>query len=327
MGRPAGTGARVVGLDIGGSKVHGVLLEDDEVRGEIRLPARPGADGVVDAAVEAVRLLAGTGPVDGVGLGLPGVVAPGTGVVEHAVNLGIVRPEPVGARLSDRLAVPVVVENDLTVAALGAARVTGLGDDLAYLALGTGVAAGLLLDGHLRRGHRGAAGEIGHVPYVPDGHPCACGQRGCLEMYASGSALDAVWTSRTDRPAPADLFAAAAEGDARAVALRDRFADAVAAAVQILVLTTDVRRVVLGGGVSHVGEPLLTAVVGACRRRAERSPFLTSLDVAGRVLLTPAGVAVAPLGAALALAGPTPGRAPTGAAPGVLDAAVAGEVR
>ena len=86
--------------------------------------------------------------------------------------------------------------------------------DLAFLALGTGLAAGLLLEGRLRRGSTGGAGEIGHLTLVPDGLPCKCGQLGCLEQYASGSALDTAWPSRYGRPAPEELFAAAEAGDA-----------------------------------------------------------------------------------------------------------------
>lgn len=303
-------GSWVAGLDVGGSKIHAVLVHDGVVVADRRLPVRRGAEGVVAAAAEAVEALCAQTPgapavrgLVGVGMGVPGIVDAEHGTVAHAVNLDVVTAAPVGPRLAARLGVPVRVENDLNVAALGASHLLGLGGDLAYLALGTGMAAGLLLDGRLRRGHLGAAGEIGHVPYRPDGAPCACGQHGCLEVHASGSALDAAWTSRSGAPAPADLFLAAAEGDERARRLVEEFADAVATAVQILVLTVDVEHVVLGGGVSEVGEPLLDAVREACRRRASGSAFLRTLGIAERVRLAPSGAVVAPVGAALAAAG------------------------
>jgi predicted NBD/HSP70 family sugar kinase len=303
-GAVGGPGA-VVGLDIGGSKIHGVLVVGGEVVGQRRCVVRHGAQGVVDSAADAVRALLddarGAGvPVrlEAVGAGVPGIVAPGRGTVQHAVNLGVVDAAPVGPDLAGRLGVPVVVENDLNVAALGAARTLGLGEDLAYLALGTGLAAGLLVDGRLRRGSVGAAGEIGHVPYRDGGRPCPCGQRGCLEQYASGSAVDA-WAA-DDVPGPARLLTLAAAGDVAAVRARDELADAVAFAVQVLVLTTDVRHVVLGGGVAQVGAPLLDAVLSATRRRAEVSPFLATLRVAERLRLAGTGVPVAPVGAAVA---------------------------
>lgn len=300
-----------VGLDVGGTKVLGVLLEGDQVRRTLRLPTRHGIDGVLTTAGEAVSDLCAShgcapGDLAGVGLCLPGIVDPRTGTVAHAVNLGIDGPEvPVGPLLSARLGgVPVAVENDLNAAALGAADVLELAD-MAFLALGTGVAAGLVLDGRLRRGHVGAAGEIGHLPYLPGGAVCACGQRGCLELYASGSALDAAWTATGAGTPTSELFAAVAEGDPVAAAVLEEFADAVAAAVRILVLGCDVQHVVLGGGVAQAGDPLRAAVTAALERQTAGSPFLRSLAIPGRVTIVPAGVPVGPIGAALATHGDT----------------------
>lgn len=311
----AATGARgpawSVGLDIGGTKVLGVAVDPDGVlRHEVRTATVRGLDGVVSGAVDAVERLAAqagvaVGELAGIGVGVPGVVDPKDGSVEHAVNLGIAGRVPLATHLADRLggAVPVRVENDLNVGVVGAAAATngahGHAPDVAFLALGTGVAAGLLLDGRLRRGARGSAGEIGHLTLVPDGLPCKCGRAGCLEQYASGSALDAAWPSTDGRPSPALVFEAADAGDVAALALRERFAGAVGAAVRILVLTCDVDRVVIGGGVSAIGEPLLDVVRAALREESRQSPFLASLDLAERVSLAPAGVPVGALGAAL----------------------------
>jgi predicted NBD/HSP70 family sugar kinase len=171
--------------------------------------------------------------------------------------------------------------------------------DLAFLALGTGLAAGLVLDGRLRRGASGVAGEIGHLVHVPGGLPCPCGQRGCLEQYASGGALSAAWPGPGDRPAPVALFEAADSGDAGAVAVRDRFAGAVAAAVRVLLLTTDVAHVVVGGGVSELGDPLLRVVRARLDDEARDSAFLAAMHMAERVTLAPRGVPVGAVGAAL----------------------------
>ena len=210
--------------------------------------------------VHALLAAAGVAPVAlaGISIGVPGVVDPATRTVAHAVHLGFpAASTPLASLLAAQLdGVPIRAENDLTVAALGAARAVGGQDpgdriaDLAYLALGAGIAAGFLLDGRLRWGAFGGAGEIGHIPFVADGPVRACGQRGCLERYASGASLDARWPCRADVPAHVALFATAAAGDPAAVALRDEFVLAVAAAVRILVLTTDVACVFLGGGVS-----------------------------------------------------------------------------
>ncbi|HEY0217032.1 MAG TPA: ROK family protein [Cellulomonas sp.] len=322
---PPGPRGWSVGLDIGGTKTLGVLVRPDgTVHGEpLRLPTERGAQAVVATAVEAVRRLVasapgpvggsasgspgavggaglGLGDLVGVGIGLPGVVHPGSGRVEHAVNLGIEAGVPLADAVSAALGVPVRLENDLNVAALGAAHLLDEpAPDLAFLALGTGLAAGLVLDGRLRRGSHGAAGEIGHLVHVRDGLPCPCGQRGCLEQYASGSAIGAAWPTTDGRPAPVALFEAAEAGDPAALAVRGRFADAVAAAVRVLLLSTDVAHVVIGGGVSDLGEPLLRVVRAELDRAAQGSAFVAAMEMAGRVSLAPRGVPVGAVGAAL----------------------------
>ena len=303
----ASDGGWSVGLDIGGTKVLGVVLDRAaEVRATLRVPTERGTDGVVRSSAAVVEQLCATvglaaADLTGVGAGVPGLVDPETGEVTHAVNLGIhERGVLLAPLLSASLGgVPVCVDNDANVAALGAARVLDLRGDLAFLALGTGVAAGLLLGGEPRRGARGGAGEIGHLPYDPAGPACPCGQRGCLELYASGSALDATWPLRNGGPAAAEVFAAAADGDETARRVRDDFAAAVGAAVRSLVLTCDVDHVVLGGGVAEIGTPLLDAVTEQLSRQGEGSPFLRSLSIPGRLRIVPPGVPVAPIGAAL----------------------------
>jgi len=300
-GRGAGWSA---GLDIGGTKVLGVLVGPDGRLGpSLRAASRQGGEGVARTVGEVTRQLADRVgvAVTRVGIGLPGIVDAARGEVARAVNLGIGGAVPLAGMVSDELGgVPVALENDLNCAALGTAHASGRPDaDLALLALGTGVAAGLLLDGALRRGASRAAGEIGHVVYIPDGRACPCGQRGCLERYASGSALAAQWPARDGVPAPLALFDAADAGDVYAVAVRDEFVCAVAAAVRMLVLTCDVGQVVLGGGGSELRERLAGPVRAELAREAECSEFLAAMDVSRRVTLAPAGVPVGAVGAAL----------------------------
>ena len=291
-----------IGLDIGATKTLGVVVDEQgAIRASVRRQTIPGAPGVLATAAEVVEALrrevgdAAGGPI---GVGVPGLVDTRGGAVKHAVNLGVDGDWlPVGPLLAELVGVPVLVENDVNAAALGAVALSGA-DDLVYLSLGTGLAAGLVLDGRLRRGDHGAAGEIGHLPVDPAGRLCSCGQRGCLETVASGSALAAAWPSG-DQPAAEALFAAAAAGDRAAAAVRDRFADGVAEAVRVLSLSVDPRTVVLGGGVAQLGERLLTAVTEALRRQTAHSPFLASLDLAGRVSVVPADHPVAAVGAAM----------------------------
>jgi len=292
-----------VGLDIGATKILGAVIDaDGTVITQTRQDTRPGPDGVLDAATSVLDLLAVA--LDGalpshIGIGIPGIVDRGRGTVAHAVNLGLGGEWfPLADRLADRTGATVIVENDLNAATWGAHVLSGA-DDLAYLALGTGLAAGFVLSGTLRRGVHGAAGEIGHVPVDPAGALCSCGQRGCLELRASGSALSAAWPTQPGVPPAEALFAAAAAGNTEAVAARDRFAAGVADAIRMLALAVDPGAIIIGGGVAHVGEPLLAAVTAALRAQASSSPFLAALGLADRLRLLPGQLPVGAIGAAL----------------------------
>ncbi len=293
-----------VGVDIGGTKTEAVAIDDAGlVIDEVRVATGFGEEAVIASTVAAVTGLAdrlGTTPAGfrAIGVGVPGAVDPASGRVAHAVNLGL-DGLALGAELAARLGVRVRLENDVNVAALGAFHLLGHGPErsMAYLNLGTGLAAGLVLGGRLWRGSRGTAGEIGHIPVDPSGDLCSCGQRGCLELLASGSAVARQWPTKHPRPVQ-DLFEAAAAGDALAIEVRQRFIDNVASAVRVLVLTVDVDDVVIGGGITSLGVPLLDAIQGVLAGWSAQSQFLASLELASRVGLAPAGP-VASVGAAL----------------------------
>ncbi|MEO9322464.1 ROK family protein [Nocardioides sp. C4-1] len=290
-----------VGLDIGATKVLGVVLDDSgRVIAQVREPSAQGVDGVVATAakvVDALRDATGASPRGPIGVGVPGLVDVASGSVQHAVNLGLDDQAPLRDLLADRLDHPVVLENDVNAATLGAAEATGA-RDLALISVGTGLAAGLVLDGVLRRGVHAAAGEIGHVPVDPAGRRCECGQVGCLETIASGSAVARAWPSAVRPPAVA-LFAAAEAGDTDALAVRDALAGGIAAAVRMLCLAVDVDHVVLGGGVAQLGEPLAEVVRRALRDQARDSAFLSVLGLAERISVVPSDIPVAAVGAAL----------------------------
>ena len=295
-------GTRAVGLDIGGTKTHGVVLgEDGEILAQVRESTQSGADGVLATAgrvFDALQHETGAPLSCRVGVGVPGLVDVERGVLRHAVNLGVNGDDlPLRDLLAERLGVAVVVENDVNAAALAARALAGA-DDVVYLSVGTGLAAGLVIDGRLRRGEHGAAGEIGHVPVDPAGSECGCGQSGCLETIASGRALAKAWPTK-GRPPAAALFAAAAAGDPDALAVRDRFCWGVASAIRVLGLTIDPQCIVLGGGVSEIGEPLREQVVRQLRALGEGSPFLASLELADRLTMVPRHYPVAAVGAAI----------------------------
>ncbi len=294
-----------VGLDIGGTKTDAVAVGDDGcVVHTLRMPTGFGPEAVLATAVEAVeRVSEATGTlvadVASIGVGIPGAVDFVTGRVSHAVNLGLADLE-LGEALRARLGRRVRIENDVNAAAVGAFHLRGLGSgqSMAYLNLGTGLAAGLVLGGELWRGVSGVAGEIGHIPVDPAGPACPCGQRGCLELYASGSAVARQWPSEDPLPVAA-LFAAAASGDPAAAAVRDRLLQGVAEAARLLVLTVDVDDVVIGGGISRLGEPLIAGVQAVIADWEAASPFVASLGLGARLRLLPPDFPAAAVGAAL----------------------------
>ncbi|HKT56851.1 MAG TPA: ROK family protein [Microbacterium sp.] len=292
-----------IGLDIGGTKTDAVALAPDgRELARVRRPSGFGADEVVASADEAVREAvrrAGIGLADvtSVGVGIPGVVEVSTGRVRHAVNLGVADLN-LAELLSRRLGAAVLVENDVKAASLGAWHLLGLSGSAALLNVGTGLSAGIVANGRVWRGPRGTAGEIGHVPVDPTGLDCSCGQVGCLETLASGSAIARRWT--TDAALPAvDLFDRADAGDDAAIRVRDVFVDGVAQAVRMLVLSVDPETIVVGGGLSALGGRLQDRMREVFDRWAEASAFLASLDLPGRTRLLPSGTPVAAVGAAM----------------------------
>jgi predicted NBD/HSP70 family sugar kinase len=196
----------------------------------------------------------------------------------------------------------VRVENDVKAAAFGAyalhAARSGGDGSMAYLNLGTGIAAGIVTGGELWRGARGAAGEVGHVSVDPNGPWCRCGQRGCIEALAGGGAIAQRWGRPGALPVR-DVFDAADAGDPLAIELRSGLARGVAAGVRVLVLTADVDSVVLGGGLTALGARLMADVETELAGSTEASAFMRSLRLNERVALLPAGSPAAALGAAL----------------------------
>src|SRR5687767_239174 len=181
-----------VGIDVGGTKIAGGVVDDE---GTVLTTARresPATDtGAIENAIEdLVGELRGSHDIDGIGIGAAGFIDAQRSTVLFAPNLAW-RDEHLKADLVARLDVPVVIENDANAAAWGEFTF-GAGadvDDFMLVTVGTGVGGGIVLDGELHRGAFGVAAEIGHIRVVPGGLICGCGNRGCWEQYASGTAL------------------------------------------------------------------------------------------------------------------------------------------
>jgi predicted NBD/HSP70 family sugar kinase len=296
-----------IGIDIGGTSTKGAVIDrTGAVIASTAVATERGADGVVLSALRVVRDLAGqsgvaVSDVDAIGIGIPGTVDPRLGTVRFAVNVGLGAERiELGSRLAGRLGRPVHVENDVRAAALGAdwlLAASGAGvADLAYLSIGTGIAAGYVARGRLHRGAGLVAGEIGHLPIDPAGPVCACGQTGCIEAIASGSAIERAWPTPDGTSAIA-LQRAVAGGNVAAEAVWSRVIGGLASAVLMLALTLDPEVIVIGGGVAAVGQALPDAIAARLVLDARHSEFLRSLDLGSRLRIVDPTLLLGPIGA------------------------------
>jgi glucokinase len=169
-------------------------------------------------------------------------------------------------RLATSLGVPVVLCRDVAAAALAeSAHVTG--DDVLFVWLGTGIAAAHVAGGVLRDGATGRAGELGHVPIYPDGEPCACGQRGCLEAYSSAASISRRYATHADDALTAQQIVARLGVDPAADTVWGEAVDALALALATDVLVNDPAVIVLGGGLAQAGDALFSPLAIALQSR------------------------------------------------------------
>jgi glucokinase len=266
-----------VGIDIGGTKILGVVVEDDgTVVADQKMPTPIGADALVDGISQVfVELGQSHGGLDTIGLGAPGLVDHG-GNLRFAPNLPGVLELPLRERLEAlHPGTSWRVANDATCAGLGE-QTYGAGrgaDEVLLVTLGTGIGGGIVTSGRPLLGANGFAGEIGHVVVDPHGPPCPCGKRGCWERFASGSGLGrlareaahAGQATRVTELAGGDpenvrgehVTRAAAEGDPEALAVMAQFAWWLALGLANLANVFDPEVIVLGGGLVQAGDVLI----------------------------------------------------------------------
>ncbi len=267
---------RTLGIDLGGTNIKvavveladppRVLLEEqDETHAEL------GPDAVLERmAALGLRAIQTAGPVDAAGVGAPGPLDMEAGKAIFMANLPGWENRPIAAPLAERLGVRVALINDVRAYTLAEHRL-GAGRGCANLvcfALGTGVGGGIVVGGKLLLNLGGTAGEVGHMAIEPDGPPCPCGSRGCLEQYASGPAI-----ARFAGAAHADdVVAAARAGDAGALAALERAGTNLGIGIANVVLAVGPERVVVGGGVAEAGELLLAPARAELVRRVRVMP-------------------------------------------------------
>jgi glucokinase len=302
---PAGSAApgapAVLAVDVGGTGIKAAVLDGAGTALRVSELVTPVADGP-DAVVDVVRAVALdlTGPdVVAAGVVVPGAVDVASGTARYAANIGW-HDVPLRDLIAADLGVPVALEHDVRAAGLaeqtlGCAQ--GVADCLIVI-IGTGIAGVIVSGGVALRGAIDLAGEIGHVPVYPDGDLCACGQRGCLETYASAGAIARRYralggdVSPGADPSSARDVVALRASDPRAAQVWDEAAQAMGIALASYTMLLDPSLVVLGGGLSAAGEALLDPVRAALAARLVWRPVPA-------VELSPLGSGAGQLGAAI----------------------------
>lgn len=272
---PARPGSFAIGLDLGGTDLKAARVFADgrlEAFGKRPSRAAESAEGPLDAMAEAVAELARGRRDDliGVGLGSPGVIHPATGALAgntpHFPHWGAF---PLRERLAARLGAPLSVGNDANLAALGEHRCgAARGARVSItVTIGTGIGAGIVVEGRVLEGAWGGAGEIGHLPLGRTGILHVCGVQDCVEPEASGSGLAALARAWGMAPAEArTVFAAAAAGEPRARAAVEHMADRLGATIGAAVSLINPEVVAVGGGVAQAGDALFEPLRAAVTR-------------------------------------------------------------
>ncbi|MFE9248575.1 ROK family protein [Streptomyces sp. NPDC007088] len=270
----------VIALDVGGTGMKAALVGAE---GELLYEARRetgrerGPEAVVEGILAFAAELRGYGiehygePASAAGVAIPGVVDAEKGVAVFAANLGW-ENVPLRDLLTERLGgLPVALGHDVRTGGYAEGRL-GAGRDadrFLFLALGTGIAGAIGIDGVIEPGAHGGAGEIGHVVVRPGGVPCGCGQRGCLERLASASAVTAAWSAATGDPraTAADCSRAVDAGDPRALAVWEEAVEALADGLLTAITLLDPRTLIIGGGLAEAGDTLFVPLRAAVASR------------------------------------------------------------
>ncbi|HEX3353130.1 MAG: ROK family protein [Terriglobales bacterium] len=281
-----------IGVDLGGTNLRiAAVSQQGDLMEKVTLGTRVslGKDHVIREMCDAIRATAtkyrGAGALQGIGIGVPGIIDMKTGMLRESPNLPGWAESPVQAEIEQLLGARVILENDANVAALGekwlgAARDF---DDMIMLTLGTGVGGGIVLEGRIWHGMTGMAGEFGHMTVEPDGPQCGCGNRGCVEQYASATAVvrmakEAIASGRAPALATAAnsdpefnakaVYNLAIQGDEEARKIFGRFGRALGICIANLVNAFNLPIYVVGGGVSSAWEAFSPFVFEELRQRS-----------------------------------------------------------
>ncbi|WP_155059051.1 ROK family protein [Streptomyces blattellae] len=283
----------VIALDVGGTGMKAALVgaKGELLHQDRRATGRdrgPGAvvESILDFAAElrAYGEQAFGEPAAAAGVAVPGIVDEEHGIAAYSANLGW-RDVPLRDLLTARIGnVPVALGHDVRTGGLAEGRIgAGRGADrFLFVALGTGIAGAIGIEGRVESGAHGFAGEIGHIVVRPAGAPCPCGQAGCLERYASAAAVSEAWAEASGNPEAdaADCAKAVVSGDPKAEAVWDRAVSALADGLVTALTLLDPRTLIIGGGLAEAGETLFTPLRDAVKERVTFQKLPTTVPAA-----------------------------------------------
>jgi glucokinase len=267
-----------IGVDLGGTNLRAAAVSRDgkmlnKIAGST--PAGAGRDAVIDDMVASIEKLQAGLPgqkLAGVGVGVPGFILMDKGIVVGAPNLPDFDNYPVRDEIEKRLGAKVILENDANAAALGE-KWMGAGrdvNDLILLTLGTGIGGGIIVNGNILRGYLGMAGEIGHTTISPNGYPCGCGNTGCVEKYASATAVSAMarLMNLGHDLSSEDVYKLAKGGNERAQAIFECVGVSLGTLLASLVNTFNFPLYLLGGGMTAAWELFEPSMLAEASRRS-----------------------------------------------------------
>ncbi len=300
-----------LGLDLGVTNIKWAVIDraaDDwsvVATGQVPTHSDEGSDAVVARMADTARAAMGAhGQVASLGVGVPGLYDPDTGVTEFLVNMpGRWRGVPVVAPLRSALSLPVALINDARAFGLAELRLgAGRGaSTMIGMTLGTGIGGVIAVDGRVLQGHKGTAGELGHQSIDPDGPWCNCGTRGCVEAYCRADQI----ALACGRPTVEDAVAAAHAGDQRAIDGLAETGRYLGIGIANAIILVNPQRVVLGGGVAAAGELILGPIRAEVARRVHVTAW-QGIDIVQASLGTYAGaIGAAVHGAEAAASEPT----------------------
>jgi len=298
-----------IGIDIGGTKIAGCLLgSDDQVIREERV-ASPAQDSnaLLEAIVGMIQRLKGDEVVDSIGVAAAGFIDAEGSSVRYSPNLSW-RNEPLKEKIEKLVSGTVFIENDANAAGWAEYRFgAGRGyKTMVMVTVGTGVGGAIVTNGKLLRGGFGIGAELGHMRFIPDGKDCGCGQKGCLEQYGSGTALlnmakELVRSGKpegtklsslcgsADELTGAMVYQAILDGDEGALGLLNQLGENLGTAIASMVALIDPEIVVIGGGVSVLGETLLAPIRKAYLEHLPARGFRPEITLVAAELVNEAG--------------------------------------